>query len=76
MSKTTKTSKNPTIVLGAKKRASKRHGAKDKLYALLPRKGSVKLADLVAKAEQEGLKAAKVTKWIPTWAKKQYIELR
>lgn len=74
--KTTKTTKNPTIVLGDKKRASKRHGAKDKLYALLPKRGSIKQSALLEKAEAEGLNPARVKRWIPAWANKHYIELR
>ncbi len=63
------------IALGAKQRTSKRHGPKDKLYALLQRKGSTKFGALLVAAEKEGLPASKVRKWVPSWEKKGYITI-
>jgi hypothetical protein len=63
------------VTLGAKRRTSKRHGPKDKLYALLPKRGHITYRALLTKADEDGLPAPKVKKWVPAWAKKGYITI-
>jgi hypothetical protein len=50
-------------------------GPKTKLLSLVPRKGSITLDALAEKAEGEGIKAARVPKFVAALAKYGYVEL-
>jgi len=51
-------------------------GTKTDLLALVPKKGSITLKELAAKAEKEGIKSAKVPKWVAFLAHYGYVELK
>lgn len=54
--------------------ARKKKGPKTKLLSLVPRKGSITLKALAEKAEAEGVKAARVPKFVAALAKYGYVE--
>jgi hypothetical protein len=57
------------------KAARPKKGPKTKLLALVPRKGSITLKALTAKADAEGIKAARVVKFVAALAKYGYVDL-
>jgi hypothetical protein len=57
------------------KAAREKSGPKTKLLALVPRKGSITVKQLTAKAEGEGFKSARVVKFVAALAKYGYVEL-
>jgi hypothetical protein len=50
-------------------------GPKTALLALVPRKGSITVKQLAAKAEGEGIKSARVPQFVAALAKYGYVEL-
>lgn len=61
-----------TITFKAQREKS---GPKTTLLALVPRKGTITLKALTTKAEAEGLKPARVAKWVQLLAHYGYVEL-
>ena len=57
------------------KAARPKKGPKTALLALVPRKGSITLKALVTKADAEGIKAARVPKFVAALARYGFIEL-
>jgi hypothetical protein len=57
------------------KAARPKKGPKTKLLALVPRKGSITLRALTAKAASEGIKPARVVKFVAALAKYGYVNL-
>jgi hypothetical protein len=50
-------------------------GPKTKLLALVPRKGAITVKALATKAEAEGIKPARVAKFVAALAKYGYVDL-
>jgi hypothetical protein len=57
------------------KTAREKRGPKTVLLSLVPRKGSITLKALAAKADAEGIKAARVPKFVAALAKYGYVDL-
>jgi len=59
-----------------KTRPGTKESPKNQLLALVPRKGTIAVKALVAKAEAAELKAERIPGWIGKLAKYGYVELR
>jgi hypothetical protein len=57
------------------KAARDKTGPKTKLLSLIPRKGTIALKQLQEKAEAEGIKAARVSKFVSSLARYGFVEL-
>jgi hypothetical protein len=57
------------------KQAREKTGPKTKLLALVPRKGTITCKELAAKADAEGIKAARVPKFVASLARYGFVEL-
>jgi hypothetical protein len=56
-------------------KARPKKGPKTQLLALVPRKGSITVKQLTAKAEAEGIKPARVVKFVAALAKFGFVDL-
>jgi hypothetical protein len=64
---------NTTITFKAQREKT---GPKTDLLKLVPRKGSITVKELQAKAESEGLNASRVPKFVKSLAHYGYVELK